>query len=104
MRGGKNKNIVLVMLIGILLHILFSAEGVFAPYNWSRPFFAIGIMISYAFPGILVSIVIFTPLVHIFHKKPGSKMFNIKNIIISIYLGFIIRLFSYVLDFRMLSQ
>lgn len=90
---GPSKAMLWFLLAGgCLLHILFSAEGIFYPWNWTRPITVIAIMIGYATPGILFSIIGIVPFFHYTLPKPRPKLPKMKHVVWSVYVGFAIRI------------
>ena len=93
--GQSKSKLWLPLVGGCLLHILFSAEGIFYRWNWNYPVTVISVMIAYAIPGILISIICIVPFFHYFLPKPRPKLPRMKHVVWSIYIGFGIRLFSH---------
>ncbi len=87
-----------ILAVGCLLHILFSAEGIFHPWNWSRPIVVFGLMVGYATPGILASIMGIVPFFHYSLPKPRPKLPKMEHVVWSVYVGFALRMFSHFLS------
>ncbi len=81
-----------LLVVGCLLHILFSAEGVFHGWSWDYPFYCFSIMAAYATPGVLVSIAFIPPFIRYFLTKPRPKIYKMEHVVLSVYLGFAIRM------------
>lgn len=81
-----------LLVVGCLLHVLFSAEGIFHPHNWDYPFTICSMMVAYAAPGILVSIAFIPPFIRYFLTKPKPKAYKMEHVVLSVYLGFAIRM------------
>lgn len=87
-----------LLAVGCLLHVLFSAEGVFHPWNWDHPIAVFGIMVGYATPGILVSIMGIVPFFHYSLPKPRPKLPKMEHVVWSVYVGFALRMFTHFLS------
>ncbi len=83
------------LAVGCLLHVLFSAEGVFHGWSWNNPFFCFSMMVAYAAPGILVSIGFIAPLIRFFLPTPRPKVYKMEHVVLSVYLGFAIRMLGH---------
>ena len=89
----KSRKVMLWFLfaLGCLLHILFSAEGIFYGWNWNHPVYIFSVMTAYATPGIILSIIVFAPILHKISSKPHPQFHILKCVIGAVYAGFAFR-------------
>lgn len=94
-QSKKGLEDVFILLFGLLLHVIFCAEGIFYPYNWKQfPVSCFASMLGYSLAGILASIVVIYPFVHyIFKNKSILSKLNL-----AIYIGLVIRISSYFIN------
>jgi len=88
----------ILFVVVCLLHVLFSAEGVFYPWNWQNPKLVIANMVGYALPGILLSIVVILPFLHLTLPKPRPRLPRLKHLVWAVFLGFGIRLVAQLVE------
>lgn len=78
----------MLLLVGFLVHILFSAEGIFYRWNWEHPDLVIANMVGSGTARILGSLVFILPVLHYLSSKPRPKNPKMQHVVWSVYLGF----------------
>lgn len=96
----------LLLFWGAILHTAFSAEGVFTPsgmrFPWraQRPDLLLAGMIGYTIPGILVSVLVFTPFFHRSLSKPRPWLPSIRHVTYAVYVGLVVRILALAINLQ----
>jgi hypothetical protein len=94
----RNRALWILLIGGCLLHVLFGGGGIGRGWDWDSPISVFILMTAYALPGVLLSIIFIVPLFWAGRSRQQFTWRNLRWVVWSVYIGFGIRMLSYLLD------